>query len=194
MNQVLVAGTAGGVGTTTVVASLFGAWAGRAGAPRLGDHTAGTLGRRLAEGDEMGRLDENTVLVDAGPHAYAVADELTDASTRLVVVTAATPLGCELAADCLGRVRAVAGDDGLARTVLAVVGVQGRHRIKDRVLAIASDHQQLGGWVVLDADSALAAGGRIPWTRLGRRSRQAIEELAALCADRRPVPGARVSG
>lgn len=194
MNQVLVAGTAGGVGTTTVVASLFSAWVGRAGAPRLGDHTAGTLGRRLAEGDEMGRLDDSTVLLDAGPHAYALADELSEASTRLVVVTAATPLGCELAADCLGRVGAVAGDQALTRTVVAAVGVQGRHRIRDRARAVAAEHPTLGGWVVLDADSALAAGGRIPWTRLGRRTRQTIEELAALCGDRRPVPGARVSG
>ena len=51
---VQVAGTAGGVGTTTVVALIFAALSQDVlGAPQLYDHVAGELGLRLPEGDEV---------------------------------------------------------------------------------------------------------------------------------------------
>lgn len=193
MSQVLVAGTAGGVGTTTVTALLFSAWAGRAGAPRLADHTAGTLGRRLAEGDEVGRLDDRTVLVDVGATAYAATAELSDPGVRLVLVTAATSLGCELAEECLQRVRG-AGAGAAARTTLVAVGVHGRARIAARLRTLTAEHPGLRGSLVLDRDSALAAGGRIPRARLGRATQRMVEELAALTGDEGPVLGVRVSG
>ena len=49
-----VAGTAGGVGTTTVAALLFAALSQDVlGAPQLYDHAAGELGLRLPEGDDV---------------------------------------------------------------------------------------------------------------------------------------------
>ncbi len=51
---VQVAGTAGGVGTTTVAALLFAALSQDVlGAPQLHDHAAGELGLRLPEGDDV---------------------------------------------------------------------------------------------------------------------------------------------
>jgi hypothetical protein len=191
--QVLVAGTAGGVGTTTITALLFSDWGGRSGAPRLADHTAGDLGRRLSDGDQVGRLDESAVLVDVGPTAWSVVDELADRRRRLVIVTAASPLGCDLAAECLERVETTSGADGLARTALAVVGAGGRHRVAGRVRALGASRPELLGLVVVGPDPALAAGGRIPWSRLGRRTREASAQLAGMIAEGRTAAGVRVS-
>jgi hypothetical protein len=52
--MVQVAGTAGGVGTTTAAALIFAALSQDVlGAPQLYDHAAGELGLRLPEGDEV---------------------------------------------------------------------------------------------------------------------------------------------
>ena len=100
--RVLVAGTAGGVGTTTVTALLFRSWSGNAGAPQLADHTAGSLFARLTDGDEVGRIDDGTLLVDAGPLGWALVHgaERADPPASFVLVTAATPVGCDLAFRC----------------------------------------------------------------------------------------------
>jgi hypothetical protein len=194
VRRVLVAGTAGGVGTTTITALLFSAWTGRAGAPRLADHTAGTLGRRLAEGDEVGRLDDGVVLSDAGAHAFDLGEELADPQVSLVLVTAATPVGCALAERCLDRLRGGPGVPALSQMTLATVTVFGRHRIAGRVQALSAEVPELAGVVHFPADPALAAGGRIPLARLGRGTREATEKLAGLIGGVRTVPGVRVSG
>lgn len=76
--DVLVAGTAGGVGTTTVTALLFDALRqDSAGAPRLLDHSAGELGLRLSEGDDV-----------------PAVTRVDDPRALLILATAATPLGC----------------------------------------------------------------------------------------------------
>ncbi len=188
--QVLVAGTAGGVGTTTVTALLFNAWMGRAGAPRLADHTAGTLGLRLAEGDEAGRLDDDTVLVDAGAHAFGLGRESQADDLRLVVVTAATPGGCDVAHRCLAAI----GPDVTARAVLVINGAYGRRRVSGPVRRLAAEHPRLLGLVVVPTDLALAAGGRIPLSRLSRATRRAVDEVAGLVSGLPTAPGARVSG
>lgn len=193
-SRVLVAGTAGGVGATTVTALLFGAWAGRACAPRLGDHTAGSLGRRLAGGDEVGRLDDQTLLVDAGPVAFQLAEELADPLARLVVVSASTGAGCALTRECLARLRDTAGGDALSRTAVTLVETSGRTRGAAGLRALASAHPELVGLVVLPADPALAAGGRIPTERLAPRTREAVEQLVHLSGGQRTVTGVRVSG
>ena len=183
VRRVLVAGTAGGVGTTTVTALLFRSWSGNAGAPRLADHTAGSLSARLTDGDEVGRIDDGTLLVDAGPLAWALVHgaERADPLVSFVLVTAATPVGCDLASRCLRQLRT---PDALSRTVLVYAEVFGRHRIDRQVAALTADHPELRGAVRLPADPALAAGGSIPAARLTRRTRQAVDELAAFVTAR----------
>lgn len=188
--RVLVAGTAGGVGTTTVTALLFSSWMGRAGAPQLADHTAGTLGLRLAEGDEAGRIDPGTVLIDAGAQAFTAGAEVADPSARLILVTAATRLGCALAGRCLAEL----GDDPVARTVVVVNGGFGRHRIRRPARALTTDFPGLAGLVIIRADLALAAGGRIPLSRLTRHTRRAVDEVAGLVSGMPAAAGVRVSG
>jgi hypothetical protein len=215
---VVVAGTAGGVGTTTITALLFSAWTGRAGAPRLADHTAGTLGLRLPAGDEVGRIDEGVVLIDAGASAFSSAIEAAlenadernadernadernadERNVRLVLVTAATPLGCRLAERCLTGLRDELGTretaEALSRTVLTVVGTFGRRRIGSTVQALGGRHPELAATMLLPHDLALAAGGRVPLTRLTRRTQLKIEELTSLVSGLPTVPGVRVSG
>jgi len=196
--RVLVAGTAGGVGTTTITALLFSAWAGRAGAPRIADHTAGTLALRLPAGDEVGRIDDGVVLIDAGAFAFSSAIEAADPGVRLVLVTSATPLGCGLADRCLLGLRNELGPravaEALSRTVLTVVGSFGRRRISGSVEALGGRNPELAGTVLLPHDLALAAGGRVPLSRLTRRSRHTVEQLTSLVSGLPTVPGVRVSG
>ena len=87
-----VAGTAGGVGTTTVTALLFAALSQDVlGAPQLHDHAAGELGLRLPEGDDVRLVHPGLVLHDSGAHAAAAVERLADPHAVLVLVTAATP-------------------------------------------------------------------------------------------------------
>jgi MinD-like ATPase involved in chromosome partitioning or flagellar assembly len=197
--RVVIAGTAGGVGTTTITALLFSAWTGRAGAPRLADHTAGTLGLRLPAGDEVGRIDDGVVLIDAGASAFSAASEnAAEEDVRLVLVTAATPLGRGLADRCLIGLRHELGPrtaaEALSRTVLTVVGTFGRRRIGSTVQALAARHPELAATMLLPHDLALAAGGRIPLSRLTRRTQHTIDELTSLVSGLPTVPGVRVSG
>lgn len=185
--QVLVAGTAGGVGTTTVTALLFARLRDRSGgAPTLFDHTAGRLGARLPEGDQARLVTEQLVLHDLGRHAQSVGvAALAEPACVLVVVSAATPVGCGLAAATLDEVRRSAGGDGLSRTVLVLAEVFGRHRLRSQVRALAAEPGP-AGVVVLPADSALATGGRIPQSRLSPATGRSVEALLDLV-----LPGRR---
>ena len=93
-----VAGTAGGVGTTTVAALLFAALSQDVlGAPQLYDHAAGELGLRLPEGDDVRLVHSSLALHDSGAHAAAAVERLADPHAVLVLVAAATPAGCAAA-------------------------------------------------------------------------------------------------
>lgn len=177
--EIVVAGTAGGVGTTTVTALLFEAL-GRVGgaAPRPLDHTAGDLGGRLPSGDKVDEVDEHVRLHDLGRHALTSGTKrLADPDVRLVVVSAATPAGCALAQQCLDAVVSKHGAAGVSSTVVVLSGVFGRHRIRRLVLGL--HRPQLGGLVSIPADLALAAGGRILPSRLSRGTRNAVQTLVA---------------
>ena len=170
--RLLLAGTAGGVGTTTVTALLFAAARDLgAAAPRLLDHTAGSLGRRLANGDQAPSIDDGRVLHDLGPNAVTVGvAEMSDPGAVLIVVSAATPVGCQLAGETVQAVRLAHGPDALPRTVLVVVSVFGRSSIARPLAGLASSGVR--AVLQLGADPALAIGGRIPAQRLSRASRQ----------------------
>ncbi len=186
---VLVAGTAGGVGTTTVTALLFAALAQRAeGAPLLFDHSAGELGLRLAEGDDVGQVDPALALHDLGPHGGGAAVfRLADPGAVLVLVAPATPAGCLAADRVLTTVSQRHGNPGLRRVVVAGVGVFGRHRITSQ-LGPLRERLGSGQVLVVGRDRALAAGGRIPLVRLDPQTVRAQQQLAAVLLERAGSP------
>ena len=177
--RVVVAGTAGGVGATTLTSVLFHALVSSARpAPQLLDHTGGTLGTRLPDGAEVTQLDDRWQLHDLGPlAATAGVAALADPTCWLVVVGAATPRGCALAAQTLDAVAASSSGDGLGRTVLVLAAVAGRHRIAAEVAGL--HRPGLRAVVLVPHDDALAAGGRIVASLLSRATGQAVRQLLA---------------
>jgi hypothetical protein len=180
---VVVAGTAGGVGTTTVAALFWGSF-GTAEAPALLDHSGGELGRRITGGDDVLAVDTGLSVLDLGAHALdrGVA-RLADTREMLLVVTAATPNGIAAAHGVLTAVRDAHGSPGLSRTVVVPVGAFGRRRIARDIEALQTD---FGGryLVPLPRDIALAGGGRIPANRLSAETRRGQQRLARLVRDR----------
>jgi hypothetical protein len=184
--RVVVAGTAGGVGTTTVAALLFARLSGdplsneSSGAPQLLDHSGGDLGPRLPEGDDSASLDRNLAIHDLGPHALGEAVALlSDPGVILVMVTASTPGGLAVAERALGQIRDVHASSGVQRTLVVAVGVFGRHRVQAQSERI-QNHFGRNGVVLLPQDAVLAPGGRIPLARLSAETRRATKQLANL--------------
>ena len=190
--RVVIAGTSGGVGTTTVTALLFDARRSEPqGAPRLFDHAGGDLGSRLAEGDDAPILHETVGLHDLGPHARVEGVALlADPSVILVVVAPATPAGCSAAEAVLADISARYSATGLSRTLVAFVGTFGRHRIAARVEQLQNRFGRRKV-VVFAQDEFLAAGGRVPLARLSPASRRAQAELAAFLREVLSLRGAR---
>jgi hypothetical protein len=172
---VLVAGTAGGVGTTTVVALLAAALVQRGhGTPVLVDHTFGTLAARLPPDLPRSSSGELT-LQDRGRHAErtAVAALANPVDTRLCLVSAASPLGVSHAERSLEALQALAGPAAAPGVHVVLVGVHGRHGLP------SLRHDRLGPALVrLPGDPALAAGGPVQWDRLARRTQRHILGLA----------------
>jgi hypothetical protein len=187
--MVQVAGTAGGVGTTTVAALLFAALSQDVlGAPQLYDHSAGELGLRLPEGDEVRLVNPSLGLHDCGAHAAAAVERLADPHTVLVLVTAATPGGCNAADRVLDEAVARHGSGDLRRVVVTAVGVFGRHRIGARLGALG-DRVGARSAILLPQDLSLAAGGRIPLVRLTTQTVRAQRQLASVLRERLRSPG-----
>jgi hypothetical protein len=174
-----VAGTAGGVGTTTVAALLFAALSQDVlGAPQLYDHAAGELGLRLPEGDEVRLVHPGLALHDSGAHAAAAVERLADPHALLVLVTAATPAGCAAADRVLDEIVSARGVSQLRRVLVAAVGVFGRHRIGPQLRALG-DRVGTRSVILLPQDLSLAAGGRIPLVRLATQTVRAQLQLAS---------------
>lgn len=186
--RVVVAGVAGGVGTTTVTALLFSALSGPTG-PALSDHSGGELGARLTAGDEVVEVDETLTLHDLGPHAdTALLDLLAQPAVFGVVVVAATPSGFAAAHRLLGSIRSRHGSPGMRRSFVVAVGVFGRHPTSRAAEGLQNDFGR-GIVVVVPQDRALAAGGRIPLNRISRQSRAAIGDLAEALRQRMRAHG-----
>jgi hypothetical protein len=159
--MVQVAGSAGGVGATTVAALIFTALSQDVlGAPQLYDHAAGELGLRLPEGDDVRLVNPGLGLHDCGAHAAAAVGRLADPHTVLVLVTSATPAGCAAADRVLDEIVARHGASQLRRVLLAAVGVFGRHRIGAQLRGLG-DRVGTRSVILLPQDLSLAAGGRI---------------------------------
>jgi hypothetical protein len=184
ITTVHVAGTAGGVGTTTVAALLFAALSQDVlGAPQLYDHAAGELGLRLPEGDDVRLVHRGLALHDSGAHAAAAVERLADPHAVLVLVTAATPAGCVAADRVLDEIVSAHGVSRLRRVLVAVVGVFGRHRIGPQLRALG-DQAGSRSVILLPQDMSLAAGGRIPLVRLATYTLRAQRQLASVFHER----------
>jgi hypothetical protein len=182
--RVVVAGTAGGVGTTTVAALLFDGIRTRPlGAPRLFDHAGGDLGDRLPSGDEVSALDPLVSLQDAGRHAARIGlDVLAQPHDLLVVVAPRTPLGLADATALMTAVDERTGTQGRRRTVLVLDAPFGPVRDAPAIDALRSAYERRAVHA-LPRDPALAVGGRIATARLARPTRRAAHDLAAQVAD-----------
>jgi hypothetical protein len=179
-----VAGTAGGVGTTTVTALLFAACSQDVlGAPQLYDHAAGELGLRLPEGDDVRLVNPGLGLHDCGAQASAALEWLSDPQMALVLVTAATPAGCAAAERLLDEVVSRHGTAQLRRVLVAAVGVFGRHRIGAQ-LGRLGDRVGTRSVILVPQDLSLAAGGRVPLIRLATHTVRAQRQLASVLRER----------
>jgi hypothetical protein len=182
--MVQVAGTAGGVGTTTVAALIFAALSQDVlGAPQLYDHAAGELGLRLPEGDDVRLVNPGLGLHDCGAQVAAAMERLADPHTMLVLVTAATPVGCAAADEVLDAVVSRHGAGQLRRVLVAAVGVFGRHRIGSQLRALG-DRVGTRSVILLPQDLSLAAGGRIPLIRLTTQTVGGQRQLASVLRER----------
>jgi hypothetical protein len=181
---VQVAGTAGGVGNTTVTALLFAALSQDVlGAPQLYDHSAGELGLRLPEGDDVPLVNQGVGLHDCGAQAAAAVRRLADLHTVLVLVTAATPAGCAAADRVLDEVMLQHGSGDLRRVLVAAVGVFGRHRIGAQLRGLG-DRVGTRSVILFSQDLSLAAGGRMPLIRLSTQTVRAQRQLASVLRER----------
>lgn len=182
--RVVVAGTSGGVGTTTVAALLFDGIRTRPlGAPRLYDHAGGDLGGRLPHGDEVGSLDAIVSVHDAGRHAARIGLEVLDRPHDLLVVVAPrTPSGIADATEVMATIGDRTGTQGRRRTVLVLTAPFGPVRDAAVIDGLRSAYERRGVHA-LPRDPALAVGGRIATPRLSRPTRKAAHELAAQVAD-----------
>lgn len=182
--RVLVAGTTGGAGTTTVAAMVFdGLRTATAGAPVLYDHSGGDIGERLPNGDEVRHIDDRIALQDLGPHALRVAARtLERRHDVLVAVAPGPPFGLLDARTLLETVRAAHGVGGLRRALLVLNAPFGPWNDPRAVEALRADFERLNV-LVLPRDAALAAGGRIALPRLAAGTRRAQHVLARRAAD-----------
>lgn len=180
---IVLAGTAGGVGTTTVAALLFSAFS-TLEAPRLLDHSGGELGRRLTGGDDVLELSPDLTLHDAGAHAGGRAlDRLEDPRDMLIAVTAATARGMQAADALLAQVRERYGQRGVVSTVVVPVAVFGRARISRELTALQEAYGRRRV-IAFPRDPVLAGGGRIPANRLSAETRRAQQRLAHAVRER----------
>jgi len=185
---VQVAGTAGGVGTTTVAALFFAALSQDVlGAPQLYDHAAGALGLRLPEGDDVRLVNPGPALRDCGAHSAVAMQRLADPHTVLLLVTAATPAGCSAAERVLEGAVSLHGAGQLRRVLVTAVGVFGRHRIGARLRPLG-DRVGTRSVISLPQDLSLAASGRIPLVRLATHTVRAQLQLASVLRERLRSP------
>jgi MinD-like ATPase involved in chromosome partitioning or flagellar assembly len=188
--RVVVAGTAGGVGTTTVASLLFANLAREPlgmeprSAPQLFDHSGGDLGLRLPEGDDAAAVDQTLGIEDLGAHGLDEAISLlADDAVFVVLVTASTPAGLAVAERALGQIRDRHASSGIQRTLVVAVGVFGRHRIHAQSERI-QNHFGRNSVVIVPRDPALAPGGRVPLARLSAETRRSVRQLASLLRSR----------
>ena len=181
--RVVIAGVAGGVGTTTVAALLFASF-GTLEAPQLLDHSGGELGLRLTGGDDVLTVMPALALHDLGPHALTRGiDALEDPRAMLLAVTGGTPGGLAVGGQLLAEVKERFALPGLSRCVVVPVGVFGNRRILTPIDDLMRTYGRRSV-MPLPRDPALTGGGRIPVNRLSAETRRAQARLFDLVTDR----------
>jgi MinD-like ATPase involved in chromosome partitioning or flagellar assembly len=164
---IVVAGTAGGVGTTTVAALVSV----QVQAVELLDHTSGNLVSRGGSGSVSG---SGYAVHDLGAHALGQGIASLIAPTAIpVIVTSSTIAGI---ADATASLRAIVTANPAASPILVVADVFGRHDVSAAARALRIEFGQVT-IVFLQQDRALAAGGLIAFDRVSARSRQAIDQV-----------------
>lgn len=181
--RIVLAGTSGGTGTTTIAALVFESLRhSLEGAPVLYDHSGGDLGTRLTNGDDVADLDDSLALHDLGPHAFTGGVDSLEAPHDLVIaVTPSTPSGLDTAASLLTAASARFGAAGTSRLLVVANGSHGDAggtRTAARGIAALRDRYGQGSVVLFPRDEALAIGGRIPLTRLALATRRGQAVLA----------------
>ncbi|MET3636848.1 hypothetical protein [Curtobacterium oceanosedimentum] len=169
---VLVAGVAGGTGTTTVAALLADAVGGRLGVVvQATDHSGGELAARLPS---LGPATSRVTVHDAGAHVRPAAVLAATPENSLVVVGRATPDGVADVRSALAAMSDEPDPTLLGRSVVVLVDRAPRPATIDvgpvRDTGVAAV-------LVLRADRALARPGRIDTTRLGRPTVATVSEL-----------------
>lgn len=193
--QVVVAGVAGGVGTTTVAALLSSSLGTPAGAPHPLDHSGGSLAARLDPAVLARSSGELLTVHDLGATLYSNGiNALLDRSTVAVLVAAATPAGLRDAAVALARIRSAAGQSAArpVRPVLVAVQLTGARPPHARLAGLASEQRGLAAVGVLPYDRALLSGGPAHFDALTARSKLAISAFTT--AVRVQLPGLPQSG
>lgn len=162
---VVVAGVAGGVGTTTVAALLWTALhAARPGRVGMLDRSGGSFATLVGEGaGAVADGSADLVVQDLGPHALTPGAEALDPAGRVVVVVCGAHRdGLRSAAEALRGLAARTGQDATRRTVVVPVAAVGRTRGSVPLLAQAREAGLGGAVVPLRRDRTLAARGVLP--------------------------------
>lgn len=169
---VLVAGVAGGTGTTAVAALLADAVGGRLGVVvQATDHSGGELAARLPS---LGPATSRVTVHDAGAHVRPAAVLAATPENSLVVVGRATPDGVADVRSALAAMTDEPDPTLLGRSVVVLVD-----RAPKPVTIDVGPVRDTGvaAVLVLRADRALARPGRIDTTRLGRPTVATVSEL-----------------
>jgi len=169
----VIAGTAGGVGTTTVAALLTDALAARVGVPpKVIDHSGGDLVLRVAAASPNA---EHSVH-DLGPHAVTAADVLANGGAHLVIVASPDAECCDTALFALGRLAATAQAVPVGgRLERGVIVINSTSRRRPPAVAAARVAQLAPGAVVIPLpwDESLAWPGPVDPARLAATTTQA---------------------
>jgi MinD-like ATPase involved in chromosome partitioning or flagellar assembly len=169
---VLVAGVAGGTGTTTIAALLADAVGGRLGVVvQSTDHSGGELAARLPS---LRPATSRVTVHDTGAHVGPAAVLAATPENCLVVVGRATPDGTTDVRTVLTSIAREPDPTLLARSVVVLVDRSARPTAVDtrpvRDTGVADV-------LVLRADPALSRPGRIDLAVLGRPTIATVSEL-----------------
>ncbi|WP_422935430.1 hypothetical protein [Sinomonas sp. P47F7] len=170
---VVVAGTAGGVGTTTVAALLVRALAERGAPVGASNHTLGGLGSRIVPGD-LGDRPAPLDVHDLGPHALTATELLLSETTVPVIVTRASSAGARAALRALER---------LAPDAALVVASTSPRRRPDACLDAVLSQRPGTSAIALPYDDALALPGSLRPEGFAPSTRDAVRRLGDLLGD-----------
>lgn len=166
--RIVVAGVAGGVGTTTVAAIIWATLTRHRARP-VGalDHSTGRLFFRLPHGAEdtcaQARLSPEISVHDLGPHALTdQASALDNLHSTVLIVCGAHHRGLENAAEAMAHMTSRTGSPGTQHRCLVVpVAVNGK-TTRGPLTQAANDLGLTANFIHLPHIRLLAPGGPIP--------------------------------